>query len=126
MVTILWSVGGIVAIALATLCGWLWLIERRDRASLMLCLLGIAAAGSGYVELGYMHSVSAAEFAAWQHWIQVPVYLGFMAVVLFVHYFLGTGRPWLLWTIILMRSAMFVANLFVYPSFNFASIDSVR
>jgi len=115
MVTILWSVGGIVAIALATLCGWLWLIERRDRASLMLCLLGIAAAGSGYVELGYMHSVSAAEFAAWQHWIQVPVYLGFMAVVLFVHYFLGTGRPWLLWTIILMRSASKTTTLTYLP-----------
>jgi len=126
MVTILWSLCGIFAIALAAVCGWLGLTERQGRASLMLCLLGVAAAGSAYVELGMMHSTTAAEFAAWQHGIQAPVYLGFMAVVLFAHNYLGPGRAWLLWTIIFMRSTMFVVNLFVYPSFTYSSIDSVR
>ena len=59
-------------------------------------------------------------------WLQVPVCLGFVAVVLFTHSYLGTGRVWLLWTIIFMRSAIFVVNLFSYLSFNFSSIDSVR
>jgi C4-dicarboxylate-specific signal transduction histidine kinase len=126
MVTILWSLCGIVAIALAAVCGWLWLIERRDRASLMLCLLGVAAAGTAFVELGLMRSATAAEFAAWHHWIQGPIFLGYMAVVLFAHYDLGTGRWWLLWTIIFMRSTMVVVNFLVYPSINFVSVDSVR
>ena len=62
MVTILWSLCGTVAIALAAVCGWLWLIERRDRASLMLCVLGVAAASSGWVELGFLHAATPAEY----------------------------------------------------------------
>ncbi|MBA4098666.1 MAG: hypothetical protein C0484_18120 [Rhodospirillum sp.] len=126
MVTILWSLCGTVAIALAAVCGWLWLVERRDRASLMLCLLGVAAAGSGFIELGLMHSATAEEFSIWQRWLMAPVFLGFMAVVLFAHYYLETGRLWLLWTIIVMRSAMIVLNFIFHPSFNFVSIDTLR
>jgi signal transduction histidine kinase len=126
MVTILWSLCAIVAVALAAVCGWLWLVERRDRPSLMLCLLGVAAAGSGLVELGMMHSATAAEYAAWHRWLQAPVFLGFMAVVLFAHYYLETGRMWLLWTIIAMRSTMVVLNFVFHPSFNFVRIDKLR
>ena len=126
MVTILWSLCGTVAIALAAVCGWLWLIERRDRASLMLCILGVAAAGSGYVELGLMHSATAAEYGEWQRWYHVPVFLAFISLVLFVHYYLGTGRLWLMWTIIFVRSVVLVVNFSVHPNFNFVSIDSLR
>jgi len=126
MVTILWSLCGAVAIALAAVCGWLWLVERRDRASLMLCVLGVAAAGSSFIELGLMHSATAEEFSVWQRWLMVPSFLGFMAVVLFTHYYLETGRLWLLWTIIVMRSAMVVLNFIFHPSFNFVSIDTLR
>ena len=126
MVTILWSLCGIAGIALAAVCGWLGLTERQDRASLMLCFLGVAAAGSGYFELGFMHSATAAEYAEWQRWSHVPIFLGFISLVLFVHYYLGTGRLWLLWAIILMRSVVLVVNFSVHPSFNFVSIDSLR
>jgi signal transduction histidine kinase len=46
--------------------------------------------------------------------------------VLFTHYYLETGRLWLLWTIIVMRSAMVVLNFIFHPSFNFVSIDTLR
>jgi signal transduction histidine kinase len=126
MVTILWSLCAVIAIALAAVCGWLWLIERRDRASLTLCLLGVAAAGSGFIELGLMHSATAEEFSIWQRWLMVPSFLGFMAVVLFAHYYLETSKLWLLGTIIVMRSAMVVLNFIFHPSFNFVSIDTLR
>lgn len=126
MVTILWSLCGTVAIALAAVCGWLGLTERQDRASLMLCFLGVAAAGSSYFELGSMHSATAAEYAELQRWSHVPIFLGFISLVLFVHYYLGTGRLWFLWMIILMRSVVLVVNFSVHPSFNFVSIDSLR
>jgi signal transduction histidine kinase len=126
MVTILWSLCGTVATALAAVCGWLWLVERQDRASLMLCFLGVAAAGSSYFELGFMHSATAAEYAELQRWSHVPIFLGFISLVLFAHYYLGTGRLWFLWMIILMRSVVLVVNFSVHPSFNFVSIDSLR
>src|SRR4026209_988556 len=91
MVTILWSLCGTVAIALEAVCGWLWLIERRDRASLMLCVIGVAAASSGWVELGFLHAATPAEYGAWHRWHQAPIFLGFMAVMVFAHDYLGTG-----------------------------------
>ena len=126
MVTILWSVCGTAAIALAAVCGWLGLTERRDRASLMLCLLGVAAAGSSYFELALMHSASAEEYAELQRWYHVPIFLGFISLVLFVHYYLGTARVWLLWTIIVMRSVVLILNFVFDPGFNFVSIDTMR
>jgi signal transduction histidine kinase len=126
MVTILWSLCGTVAIALAAVCGWLWLIERRDRASLMLCVLGVAAASSGWVELGFLHAATPAEYGAWHRWHQAPIFLGFMAVMVFAHDYLGTGRVWLLWTIVSMRSTVLVLNFLFPVSFNFVSIERLE
>ena len=104
IVTILWSIGAAVAITLAVVCGLVWLIERRDLASLMLCILGVATAASAYGELGMMHSATAAEYGEWLRWYYLPVFVALVAMLLFVHYYLGTGRVWLLWTVIFARS----------------------
>jgi hypothetical protein len=92
MATILWSLCGVVAIALAAVCGLLWLIERRDLVSLVLCVLGVAAAALDYAELGMMHSATVDEFGEWLRWYHVPTFFAFIALLLFVHYYLGTGR----------------------------------
>ena len=126
IVTILWSLCAAVAIALAAVCGFVWLIERRNLASLMLCVLGVATAALGYAELGLMHSATAAEFGEWLRWYHVPIFLALITQMLFVHYYLGTGRLWLMWAIIFARSVVLVVNFSVHPNFNFSSIDSLR
>jgi two-component system, LuxR family, sensor kinase FixL len=125
-VTLLWSFGAAIAATLAVVCGLVWLIERRDLASLMLCILGVATAASAYAELGMMHSATPGEYGAWLRGYHLPVFLALMAQLLFVHYYLGTGREWLMWSVILARSAVLVVNFLVQPNFNFASIVSLR
>ena len=125
-VTILWSLGAAVAITLAAVCGLVWLIERRDLAGLMLCILGVATAASAYAELGLMHSATAAEYGEWLRWYHLPVFLALIAQLLFVHHYLGTGRLWLMWAIIFARSIVLVVNFSVHPNFNFSSIVSLR
>jgi signal transduction histidine kinase len=126
MVTILWSFCAAVAMVLAAVCGWVWLIERRDLATLMLCTVGVATAACGYAELGLMHSATAAEFGEWLRWYHVPIFFAVTAQLLFVHYYLGTGRLWLMWAIIFARSVVLVVDFSVHPNFNFSSIDSLR
>jgi signal transduction histidine kinase len=121
-VTILWSLGAGVALTLAVV----WLVGRRDLASLMLCILGVATAASAYAELGMLHSVTAAEYGEWLRWYHLTVFPALMAQLFFIHYYLGTGRSWLMWTIVLMRSAVLVVNFAVHPNFNFSSIVSLR
>jgi signal transduction histidine kinase len=125
-VTVLWCFCGAFALLLGATCGFLWLVERQDRASLMLSILGIAAGLTTYFELGLMHATTAAEYGDCQHWYYVPTAVAIIAQVLFVHYYLGTGNRWLLGAIILIRSILLVVNLSVYPSVNFLRIVSLR
>jgi signal transduction histidine kinase len=125
-VTIIWTLFAAVAVTLGLVCGFVWLIERRDLTALMLCVLGLATAGSAYVELGMMHSATAAEYVGWYRWYAAPVLLAGVSQLLFVQYYLGTGRLWLMWTIIFARLVMSLANFVVYPTFNFSSISSLR
>lgn len=125
-VTILWSLGAGVAITLAVVCGLVWLIERRDSASLMLCILGVATAASAFGELAMMRSATAPEYIEALRWYFFATYFALVSQVAFVHYYLGTGRPWLMWAVIGARSVMTVINFAVYPNFNFAEIDSLR
>jgi Na+-transporting methylmalonyl-CoA/oxaloacetate decarboxylase beta subunit len=90
-VTVLWSVSAAAAIVLAVLCGLMWLVERREIAALMLCVLGVATAASAYAELGMMHSATPEEYGAWLRWYHLPVYVALIAQILFVHFYLRTS-----------------------------------
>ena len=102
-VTVLWIFAAGVSITLAVVCASLWLAERKDYVSLVLFILGVAVAASAYIELCMMHSATPAAFGGWLRWYHVPFFFAFTAQVLFVHYYLGTGRLWLLLTFILTR-----------------------
>jgi signal transduction histidine kinase len=126
VVTILWSSGATVAIVLAATFGWVWLNERRELASLMVCVLGVAVATYAYCDLGLMRSTTPAEYGEWHRWNHVPAFLVLVGQMLFVHYYLGTGRLWLMWGVIFARSLILVVNFSVDPSFTYSEIVSLR
>ncbi len=111
---------------LAAACGLAWLLDRRSTAMLVLCVLGVATAALAYAELGMMHSATPVEFGEWLRWYQLPNFVGLIAQVLFVNYYLGTARQWLMWAIIFARSVVLVVNFSVHPNFNFSNIVSLR
>ncbi len=125
-VVVLWSIGSAAAMVLAILCGLVWLLDRRERASLMLCILGAATAVSAYAELGLMHAPTPAEYGAWVRWYHFPLFPALIAQVLFVHFYLESSTRWLMWGVILARSFIFVVNFSVHPNYNFSSIESLR
>ncbi len=125
-IVILWSAGSALAMALAVLCGLMWVMDRRDAGSLMLCLLGAATALAAYTELGFLKSTTPQAYGAWLRWYHLPVYVALVAQVLFVHHYLETGTAWLKWTAIAIRSFMVIANFLIFPNYNFVSIESLR
>src|SRR5262245_23486864 len=104
------------------LCAVLWWVERHDRIALVLCIVGLAAATAAYHELQMMHSATPAEYGEWLRWYNVSIFCALGGLLLFVHYYLGTGRLWLLWVIVLMRSLILVVNFSVDPNVNFREI----
>jgi signal transduction histidine kinase len=126
VVTITWSLGAALAIVLAAVNGLLWLIEQRNVASLMLCIMGVGVAASTYIQVNWMHSETPSEFGEWLRWDHLPGFLSLVGQIIFVRYYLGTGRWWLIWSFIGMRIVVLVVNFSVQPNFNFSQIISLR
>jgi signal transduction histidine kinase len=125
-VTVLWSASAGVAVALAIVSGAVGMTARRNSSSLTLCVLGFAVAASAYFELRMMHSTTPAEYGEWVRWYHLPVFVALTAQALFVRFFLGTGRWWLLSTVIIARAVVLAVNFTVHPDFNFVSIASLN
>jgi len=126
LVTVLWSMEAAAALTLGASYGLVWLADRRNLANLMFCLLAVAVAGVARAEVGMMHSATVAEHGEWIRWAQLSLFVALIAQLLFVHYYLGTGRLWLLWTIIAACTAVLIGNFLVYPNFNWLQISTLR
>jgi signal transduction histidine kinase len=126
LITILWSMGAAAALTLAMVYGASWLFERRLIANLLFGVSAIATAVTARCELGMMHSATAAEFGVWMHWYQVAAFFFFVSQILFVWLYLGTGRQWLVWTLVSMRGIMLLANFFEHPALFFREIIDLR
>ena len=124
--TILWTLAAGVSLTLVAACGAVWLVNRRDPASVMLCCLGIAVAASAYVELRMMHAATPAEYGALLRWYHLPIFVAMTSQALFVRFYLGTGRDWLLAVFILMRALILIVDFTLAPNFNFASITTLH
>jgi signal transduction histidine kinase len=125
-VTLLWTVIATVALTLAFFCALAWTLDRRNLAYLMFCLTAVATAACTPFELGMMHAQTPAEFGEWLRGYHLPIFFVLVGQLLFVQFYLGTGRPWLLWTIIAWRLAILVTNFMVHPNFHFHEIQLLR
>lgn len=125
-VTIAWSSAAAAALLLCVVHFALWVIDRRATASLALAVLAGSLTGISICELGMMVSGSAADWLFWVRWCHLPLFVHITAIAVFVRLYLGTGRLWLMWTIIAMRAVILVANFRAEASFNFASVDAIR
>jgi len=126
MITFLWSVNAAIAIILAVVCVLVWFVDRRDSAKLMFCILALATAAATPFELGMMRASTATEMAEQLRWYHLPIFFSLIGQMLFVRTYLGTGRLWLLWTIIPIRVLILLANFSVQPNFNFLEISSLH
>src|SRR5262245_42248895 len=107
-VTILWSVVGASALLLAIVHSIIWFLDRRARASRAFAFMCLAAVGIVWTELGMMNAATPQEWGEWVRWFQ-PANFGItVGAVLFVRLSMKTGRGWLLWTVIALRTFILV------------------
>jgi signal transduction histidine kinase len=110
----------------AVLYAVVWTVDRRNLAYLALCVVAIAMAGVARCEVGMMHATTVAEYGDWARLCYLPVFFGLVGQVLFVQFFLGTGRRWLLLTIICARVVVLVGNVVTHPTLSWREIVSLR
>src|SRR6516165_12150986 len=126
LVTTLWSMQAAAALTLAVLYAVVWSVDRRNLANLTVCVVAVAMAVAARAEVGMMHSATVTQYAEWARLIYLPLFFALVGQLLFVHLFLGTGRLWLLWTIIGARLVVLVGNFLSHPIFAWREIVALR
>ena len=126
LVTFLWSLNAAIALVLAVVCALVWFADRRDIAKLTFCVTALAVAVATPLELGMMGAATPAEMGEQLRWFHLPIFFTMIGQVLFVRAYLGTGRLWLLGTIIVIRMFVVIANFLVEPNFTFVEISSLN
>lgn len=125
-VTILWSGVAAATLLLALVHLVIWLQDRKAYVNLVLTVIALSLVGIAFTELGMMFSTSPGEWANWVRWCHLPLFFFFCGIVVFVRLHLGTGRLWLMWSILAMRGLILVLNFLHPPNFNFDSVTELR
>ena len=102
----IWSAIVAVSLTLAGINVLVWIFDRKRRSNLLLAIVAFAVACVAPLELGMMYAKTPAVYAELMRWNNLPAFFMITGTVLFVRSYFGTGRPWLAWTIIAIRSVV--------------------
>jgi hypothetical protein len=122
-VTIIWSMTAAASLTLAGVHGFVWLRRRQQMASLMFCIMAAATAGMAGCELWTMQQTDMVAYTHALQWYNVMRWLVTLALVGFIHFYLGSGRPWLEWTVCGMRTLSLLVNFLFSPMVYYTSIE---
>jgi len=124
-VNLIWSTIAASSLLLSLMYGLVWSMDRKSWAHLAFAVDALALVGTVVAELHMMRADSAASWGEWIRWIQVPIFLRAACSAVFIRLYFGTGRFWLMWTVIGLRLFILVVGFAVDPNFNFSHIESI-
>lgn len=113
------------SLTLAGVHGSLWLRQRSQMASLMFCIMATATAGMAGCELWAMNLTDMESYAHALQWYNLMRWLVTLALVGFIHFYLGSGRPWLEWTVCGLRTLSLLVNFVFSPLVYYTSIEEL-
>lgn len=125
-VTIVWAMVGSACLMLAAVHLPVWVKGRAAWPSLFLSILAMATAALAFCELLIMKSQSPEDFAFANRIGQVAVWGATVSLVAFVRSYLRSGRPWLGWAVIALRTVTLLPNFLSGQSLNFNEISGLR
>ena len=125
-----WFTAGLLVVAsscltLAAIHAHVWLRERSVGANGAFAVLAFSVASLALIELQMVRATTTAEFGRWLWWYHLPIWSALVSVVFFLRFHLGTGRAWLGWTAIGMRSVALLLNFVSSPNLNYRDITGL-
>jgi signal transduction histidine kinase len=125
-VTIVWSMVASACLTLAAMNLLVWLKERTAWSNLLISVMAAGTAGIAFCELFMMLATTPEEFGRAVWWGNFPVWIVIVSLVLFVRVYLRSGRVWLAWTVIGMRTLAMVLNFVLTPNLNYREITALH
>src|SRR5574341_2676882 len=125
-VTIVWSMIAGAVLTLAATHLLVWIKDRSAWANLAFAVLAVSMAATAVFELMLMRSQTTEQFSALRSWLLVPVFVGFVSVLVFVRLHLQAGRPWLAHATWIVRLAGLIFNFASPPHLIYREITGLR
>src|SRR5512139_4239550 len=125
LVTIIWSSIASVCLTLAAMNLLVWFKKRTARANLLITVMAAATAVTAFFELSMMLAETPEAYGRFMRWIQLPVWVVVVSLVLFILQYLRAGRPLLAWTVVGMRTLSLVLNFLFTPNLHYREIVSL-
>src|SRR5215470_5269708 len=125
-ITAIWSMNAGACLTMAAFYGVVWSKQRTNRAYLLFSCSAVAAAVISGFELRMMTATTVEQYQLLMRCIHVPVWVLTLSFVAFVRLYLLAGRPWLAWSIYVLRTLVLILNFSFPVSINFKSITGTR
>jgi two-component system, LuxR family, sensor kinase FixL len=126
--TIVWSMIASACLTVAVIYFLVWYKNRVQKAALFFSTATVSTAGLAFCEIWMMHADTVAAQTAAIRLFQVPMFVLLVSITWFVWTYLGAGRPWLAWTIVVLRGLYVLPNLLLgqNPSFRELTVDRIQ
>ena len=126
--TILSSMIASACLTVAAIYLLVWYKNRAERAFLFFVATTVATAGAAFCDLWIMHAETVEAQTTALRLAQVPMFFMFVSTTWFVWTYLGAGRPWLAWSIVVLRGLYVLPNLFMghHPQFRELSVHHIQ
>jgi C4-dicarboxylate-specific signal transduction histidine kinase len=108
---IVWTMVGTASLTLAAVHGVVWVLDRRQLSQLAFCIVAVSVAVMARTEYGMAQSASLEDYRYWLRWYYASACFSTAGLVLFVHLHFGTGRVWLGWTVVILRTLVCIGNV---------------
>ena len=103
-----------------------WWKDRTARVNLVFSVMAIAVAAFAAIELAMMRAETPQQLGIAVRWVHVPVWVITVSLVIFVRLYLKSGRQWLAWAVIGLRTVSLILNFTLSPNINYRQMTAVR
>jgi PAS domain S-box-containing protein len=104
----------------------IWLKKRAAWANLLFSLAAVSTAGVAFCELWMMGATTPEQFGTALRWCYVPVWAIIVTLIGFVRFHLRAGRPWLAWTVFIVRTLTLLLDFLVGQNLSYLEITGLR
>jgi len=98
-----------------------WLMQREAWSYLVFVLLAVSISALAGAELWMLRAQTPEEYATALRWFHVPIWSGFVALVVLVHLRLRPRFSWAGWLAVGLRTVSLIANFVTGSNLNYAA-----
>lgn len=113
-------------LTLALIHLFVWFNQKGKWAHLFLSITAFAVAVISAMEFMGMRTTSIVEMATLMRWVQIPLFVIWVAIVCFVRFNFNAGRLWLAWLVVGLRTLALFLNFSTGQNLFFREITSLK